>query len=92
MKILSIFFLLSVSLIYYTVSWGVVVYNFYNWFLLPVFTTLPIITFSSALGLGLFLDLFRSSNKRIKEKHTIYLTVLNPWILLTIGYILKLII
>lgn len=87
-------------LLYSPIAWGVVFYYFWYWFLLPVFTELPHITLSAAIGLGLFsLLLKRQTGTNIKEKYRDksfsgywfpYITL--PWIGLFVGWLFKFII
>lgn len=77
--------------IYSTVAWGLVLFKFWGWFVLPVFTTLPEITFVQALGLMFFIGLFKtlppSIKKEYKEKHADSITILlAPWICLFFGW------
>lgn len=49
---------------------GLLVDRFYYWFILPVFTGLPLITFYQAIGLSFFITLFRNHTIEDDEKKT----------------------
>jgi hypothetical protein len=87
--------LIGIIFIYDTLSWGLVLYKFWGWFVLPVFTTLPVLTFTQALGLmfvvGLFKSHFAGENikdeyKKDKYSQTIVLFIL-PWLTLIFGWL-----
>jgi hypothetical protein len=59
---------LGIFIIYNSFSWGFVLYKFYYWFLLPVFTSLPLIDFYQAVGLMLFISLFKVHITNIKTE------------------------
>lgn len=79
--------------IYGAVSWGVVVYLFWDWFLTPVFTQLPAITFVQAIGLSFFIGLFRNhGTTQIKKEYrdtndSALLSLISPWAVLLIGWL-----
>ena len=98
MELITFFIICSTVLgllLYSTISHGVVLYYFYNWFLLPVFHNLPEITFVQAFGLALFINLFKLSNStKYKYKEQEIKTDINwayyfigPWLTLLFGYI-----
>lgn len=78
------------AIIYSSLSWGLVFYQFWAWFVLPVFTSLPEITFVQAIGLYFFLALFKSQGEGIdsKYKDDNYWAVILilPWIMLIVGW------
>jgi hypothetical protein len=97
----TILFLLTLIAFIITIpSWGFVFYKFYSWFILPVFTQAPVITFSQAIGLSIFAMLLkRSKGKKVyrendsfagKTQKVIVLT-LAPWVFLSFGWIAKVI-
>jgi formate hydrogenlyase subunit 3/multisubunit Na+/H+ antiporter MnhD subunit len=58
---------------------------------------MPHITFAMAMGLSLVISLFKTTNvndikKEYKEENTKYVLLLTPWLLLLLGWIIKLII
>jgi hypothetical protein len=79
---------------------GLVIDRFYYWFVLPVFTGLPAITFFQAIGLSFFITLFKEhSYKEDEEGETqeakyrrIAVGLLHMPILLLLGWITHLII
>ena len=89
--------------VYFSFSYGFVLFKFWYWFLLPVFTTLPHIGFYSAVGLVLFISIINSNSKGVsvirdeyidnkKKNENIMTLILTPWIVLLTGWIIKLII
>ena len=85
--------LLSIS----TVGWGLCTFKFWYWFILPVFSAAPLITFSQAIGLSLFSMLF---NKTISpdlkpelydsDKNTrLFISVIAPYYILGITWLIK---
>jgi len=82
---------------YGTIAYGTVVYFFYSWFVTPVFISLPVITFTQAIGLGLFMNLFKNHTqpKEIKKEYledTKKVTWILPWVLLFFGWLIHLVI
>ena len=83
-------------IVYNALSWGVVMYFFYPWFVLPVFVDLPELLFVQAVGLSLFISLFRKhSEEHVKSEYIdgntkmwSFFTV--PWILLFMGWLIHL--
>ena len=93
----AVIFLVAVivgSVVYESFSWGFVCFKFWGWFVLPVFTTLPHITFWQAIGLMFFISLFKALNynsynhSKDKEFEKVKLTssLIAPWITLLVGY------
>lgn len=83
---------------YDSFTWGLVTWKFWMWFVLPVFPTLPLITFLQAVGLSMFIGLFKNQiSQQVKKEYvdqssTLTLTLLIPWLVLICGWIIKLII
>ena len=79
--------------IYSTLSWGLVLYKFWGWFVLPIFVTLPALTFVQALGLMFVISLFKNQTiQSIKKEYkdestTMSLIFLSPWISLFFGWL-----
>lgn len=95
MKELGKIFLILLGLTYGALVGGLTVLKFYTWFLLPVFTTLPIITFTQAIGISMFLSILKTSKDKSKDKDDVKYWAelcIIPWIILLIGFILKVII
>jgi len=95
--ILGLIVIFSIILFYGVLVQGLLIYKFYYWFLLPVFSDMPHITFAMAMGLSLVISLFKTTNvndikKEYKEENTKYVLLLTPWLLLLLGWIIKLII
>jgi len=84
------------AILYSVFMWGLVLYKFWYWFLLPIFTELPEITYLMAVGLMLFIGLFQShfsisiKDKYLKKSYE-YLNLLTPIITLSIGWFIHLI-
>ena len=79
---------------------GLLTYQFYFWFLFPVFAGLPNITYWQAVGLSSFLYLFNQTKaielaKFKKYEDTdivVYGSLIIPWVVLGLGLITHLII
>lgn len=94
--------LFSVLILYNCLSWGVVVWCFWDWFLLPVFPNLPELGYLKAVGLMFFIDLFKNQvfpaiptfkPEFIKSdgKNTQSIaTFISPWVVLIIGFFMHL--
>ena len=81
------------AIIYSSLSWGWVMFKFYTWFLLPVFVTLPEITYSYAIGLVLFTTLLKYQHvdtikDEYKDNNKIFVSLAYPWITLLFGWII----
>lgn len=81
---------IAVIAIYGAFSWGLVFYKFYHWFILPIFTELPQIDFWQAVGMSLFLVLFKnhSAVKNEDDKTDWGTFIISPWIILGVGYLI----
>jgi hypothetical protein len=99
MLFLTIFGMISIMFIYGALSWGFTTLCFYNWFIYPVFTSLPMIGYSEAVGIGLFIFLFNTKpvsfgvidpnaeengSKNIEQ----ILNFLTPWVVCLLGKII----
>lgn len=78
--------------LYDTLSWGLVLFKFWGWFVLPVFVTLPALTFVQAIGLMFVIGLFKNHKSQIIKKQykderfeNIYLYM--PWVTLALGWV-----
>jgi len=97
MEILGMVFLFiiifAIAIAYGTLSWGLVMYKFWYWFLLPVFPALPQINYIHAIGLVMFVGLFHTVQTQIIKKEYKdenagnILAVLAPWVTLFLGWI-----
>lgn len=99
MVTLILFLVIAAAIVLYSsFSWGLVLYKFWYWFLLPVFPDLPEITYILAVGLMLFIGLFHNQTHTvIKEEYRkqgweVSGIFFAPWITLIIGWFLHLII
>lgn len=83
-------------IVYNTFAWGFVLFKFWSWFVLPVFTTAPHITLAQAMGLMLVISLFhknsymKSSYNNIPVKTDIKWGswVLSPWLTFFFGWVI----
>lgn len=88
----------AVALLYGAVSWGLVMYKFWGWFLLPVFPSLPSLTFAQAMGLAVFIGLFHTVQTQVIKKEYkdelqgLLLPIVAPWVTLFFGWIIWLVI
>jgi len=93
--ILLLFGVVALLIAYNAFAWGTVVFYFYTWFILPIFINLPYISLKEAIGLGLFISLFKphTYKKVDKEAETdwgiIGVNMLMPWIVLLLAYFIK---
>ena len=97
--LIFIILLFAGMIIYSSFSWGFVLFKFWYWFLLPVFTTLPSVDFYQAVGLMFFISLLKtkSFDTPIKDEYidnskkisNIFTQILVPWIVLVIGFFVK---
>ncbi len=88
--VLGVVALIALSLVYASFSWGFVLYKFYGWFLLPVFTDLPVVDYWQAVGLMFIVMLFKNTDSGIrdeyKNEHHHYYVFLAPWISFVFGW------
>jgi len=83
-------------IVYNTFVWGFICYKFYYWFILPVFTQVPLITLSQAIGFIFFISLFKNNyydniKKEFKDEwwKPILSMMLTPWALFVLAYFFK---
>lgn len=85
-------FIIPTMIIYLAFSGGVVIYEFWKWFLLPVFPTAPHISLIQAIGLDLIVTIFYQSGegikKEYKEENQWVSIILTPWFLLFSGWLI----
>ena len=90
--------IVGILFFYEAISWGLVTWKFWYWFLLPVFPTLPAITFLQAVGLMFFISLFKAQptqaikKEYIDQTNTTVTQVIAPWVTLFVGWLVKIII
>jgi len=91
MGILGAIGIFAIMFLYTTFSWGLVMFKFWTWFVLPVFIGLPVITFYQAIGLMFFTILFKNHNPSIKKElldaNGTSITLLLPWLTLFFGWL-----
>lgn len=96
--LISIIIFLLAFIFYSMFSWGFVCFKFWEWFIVPVFPTLPHIGLIQCIGLMFFISLFK--NHYYKEKNdeknddntleNLKLAIIYPWLTVLLGYIFKL--
>lgn len=83
-------------IVYTMLSWGYVLYKFWEWFVLPVFHTLPSITMYQAVGLMFVVNLFKShvpantpdnETTTTKKVGNMIGACITPWVTLVIAYL-----
>ena len=87
--------IIGLTFVYDTLAWGLVLYKFWGWFVLPIFVTLPALTFVQALGLMFVVGLFKNTyvgnqikDEYVKNKHSATWTLLlAPWVTLFFGWL-----
>ncbi len=85
--------LIAGALIYSVFSWGLVMYWFWQWFLLPVFPNAPEITFIQAMGLYFLISLTHQSETQMLKKEykeewqPAIAAIVAPWLTLLIGWV-----
>jgi hypothetical protein len=91
LAILVIFFLI---ISYTALSWGFVLFKFWVWFILPIFTTLPTLNYWQAVGLMLVSSLIVRHTTSIKDEFidegkTWFVIVSSPWLTLAAAWVVK---
>lgn len=86
-------------LIYSSFSWGFVLFKFWHWFMMPVFFTLPSISLYQAVGILLFISIFKNKVPQIpikdefidskKKTNNIVIQAIAPWMVLLMGILMK---
>lgn len=85
--------LLVLAFIWSIFSWGYVCWKFWYWFVIPVFPTLPHISWLQAAGLMFFISLFKGSPAQfIKEDYVVkhganWMSALLPIITFIVGWL-----
>ena len=85
------YLLFAFILIYVVSSYGFVITEFWDWFIVPIFNIEPI-TMLSAVGLLFFVSLFiiKLTVPQEYPASSILMFLLNPWITWCVGYTLQL--
>lgn len=90
--VIIVIVIILVLFLYDTLAWGLILFKFWGWFVLPVFVTLPTLTFVQAIGLIFVINLFKNHKAQIIKKqyedkrvsnHYLYM----PWITLGFGWL-----
>jgi hypothetical protein len=99
LALLGLILLIPLLLIYSGFSWGWVLYKFWYWFLIPVFPQIPHIGFYMAVGISVFLNVFKNHDTNsIKDEYKdnkysrIGMSLAHPWIMLCAGWVIWLVI
>lgn len=84
--------LIVVLFLYDALAWGLVLFKFWGWFVLPVFVALPALTFVEALGLMFVIGLFKNHSSQIIKKqyrmeYTGWIMWVMPWATLFFGWL-----
>lgn len=95
--LVAILAVMAFAFLYDAFAWGFVTYKFWYWFILPVFPDLPHVTFWQAVGIALFIGLFKNASqptvkKEYRDESSVHVMWSAPWIVLLIGWIFSLII
>ena len=87
--------LIGAALLCGSFVWGLIMYKFWYWFLLPVFPSLPHINYWGALGLVIFISLFQVTDvsRPIKEEYVdstkgTVISLVQPFVILFIGWMI----
>jgi len=95
-RILDAIGIFAIIFLYNTFSWGLVMLKFWTWFVLPVFTGLPVITFYQAIGLIFFISLFKnhipSFKKELLDVNGKSMWLFLPWLTLFFGWLVHILI
>jgi hypothetical protein len=89
---------IALALLYGAFAWAFVMYKFWYWFLLPVFTTLPQVTLVQCVGLMMFIGLFNTAIPYIPKKEyrddssRSWAVFLAPPVVLLLGWLVKIVI
>ncbi len=92
----------ALIVLYSSFSYAFVLDYFWDWFILPIFKTLPNVSFYEAMGIAMFITLLKTKRglEVIKDEYIdkkksvkdLVLQISSPWISFAIGYIIYLII
>lgn len=86
-------------LLYLSISWGFVLFKFWNWFIIPTFNSVQPINPKQAIALVLFLNILKYfindyEHKNIETPNDndntiqVYYTTIIPWIVLVSSYVI----
>jgi hypothetical protein len=87
---------------YLVFTFGFIIANFWSWFVLPIFTNLPTITWQQSVGLGMFMGALNFSHLKNMNKlswknenndkaplRVLGLIFIVPLLVLFMGYLVK---
>lgn len=95
LKVLFVMLFVTLAILYGSLSWAFVTLKYWNWFVLPVFPALPILTFHQCVGLSFVVSLFHSRSViSIKEEYRdktqeIILGIVAPWLTLIMAWVVR---
>jgi hypothetical protein len=81
-------------LAYTTLTWGLVTYKFYYWFLVALYPAAPAIDFKQAVMISILISLFHnhsqghSIKKEYREDNGMWAVFVMPWSALVFGYVI----
>ena len=93
--------LIPLAFLYSAFAWGFVCSKTWNWFVQPIFTTLPVLSYFQAVGLMTFVStiiLHYRPTKTIKSEYTeptnfvVASGMLTPWLALLVAWAVHLVI
>jgi hypothetical protein len=92
MKTLGYVFSFILMFFYNLLAWSLVTWKFWYWFILPILPSLPAISYVQAMGVGLFIGLFKTYAVTIKDQYidaskTIALFLISPPLSLFMGWL-----
>lgn len=99
---IAVVLIMAFFAIYKSFTYGLLLMKFWSWFIVPVFTTLPLLDYWQSVGIVMFLCIFNNYSKvsdikeeyvdKQKKKIINVMIIITPWVLLLIGFLMKLII
>jgi len=95
-KLIEVIFLIPLTVLYSSFSWGYVATIISAWFIIPLFPQMPIFTCIQFAGIMFFANCFiRSTSSNIKKEYKdssgdYITTFLSPWLILLEAWILHL--
>ena len=87
--------LLVMVMFYSAFTWGYILFRYSEWFIAPVFTSFPVVSYVQCIGLMFVIGLFKSHNTNkytyegieIKSESNYGVYFIAPWVILLLGYI-----
>jgi len=93
--LVGIVLLFALGFLYGAFTWGFVMFKFWTWFVLPVFTTLPNLTIIQCVGLMMFIGLFKALPVQIIKKEyadettVCIFQIITPIVFLIVGWLIN---